>query len=74
MSSPVILTRRMIRRTESLDCDETGCRIVPSGLLIWAPVRTNEIVVRLLVNEMDSVTVLANVAATGTKLPFLWNE
>jgi hypothetical protein len=52
-----------------VNCDETAWRIVPSGLLTWAPVGTDAVTVRLGGNEKDSVTVLATVTAAGEKLP-----
>lgn len=52
-----------------VNCDETAWRIVPSGLVTWAPVGEENIRVCPGANEKDSVTVLASVTATGQKLP-----
>jgi hypothetical protein len=52
-----------------VNCDETAWRIIPSGLLTWAPVGADEVSVRLNGNEKDTVTVLASVTASGNKLP-----
>jgi hypothetical protein len=52
-----------------VNCDETAWRILPTGLLTWAPVGADGVTVRLDGNEKDSVTVLASVTASGKKLP-----
>jgi hypothetical protein len=61
------------RNSSSLDlvvnCDETAWRLIPSGLLTWAPVGADGVTIRLNGNEKDNVTVLASVAASGNKLP-----
>jgi hypothetical protein len=60
-------------RASSLDlvvnCDETAWRLIPSGLLTWAPVGADEVTVRLNGNEKDNVTVLASVTANENKSP-----
>jgi hypothetical protein len=52
-----------------VNCDETAWRILPCGLLTWAPVGADGVTVRIDGNEKDSVTVLASVTASGEKLP-----
>jgi hypothetical protein len=51
-----------------VNCDETAWRMVPSGMVTWAPIGQDEVTVRLDGNEKDSITVLASVTAGGTKL------
>jgi hypothetical protein len=61
------------QRSSSLDlvvnCDETAWRLIPNGLLTWAPVGADQVTIRLSGNEKDTVTVLASVTASGNKLP-----
>jgi hypothetical protein len=52
-----------------VNCDETAWRVLPTGLLTWAPMGADGVTVRLDGNEKDSVTVLASVTASGRKLP-----
>jgi hypothetical protein len=52
-----------------VNCDETAWRILPRGLLTWAPVGTDAVTVRLDGSEKDCVTVLASVTAASEKLP-----
>jgi hypothetical protein len=54
-----------------VNCDETAWRILPSGLLTWAPIGADGVTVRLDGNEKDCVTVLASITASGDKLPLL---
>jgi serine/threonine protein kinase len=51
-----------------VNCDETAWRIIPSGLVTWAPVGADSVSVEVNANEKDSVTVLASVTAAGEKL------
>jgi hypothetical protein len=51
-----------------VNCDETAWRIIPTGLLTWAPVGADSVSVELEANEKDCVTVLASVTAAGKKL------
>jgi hypothetical protein len=57
------------KRDMVVNCDETAWRLLPSGLLTWAPVGADGVTVRLNGNEKDSITVLASVTAGGDKLP-----
>jgi hypothetical protein len=51
-----------------VNCDETAWRIIPSGLVTWAPVGTDSVSVEVDANEKDCVTVLASITAAGKKL------
>jgi hypothetical protein len=52
-----------------VNCDETAWRLVPTGLMTWAPVGAENVRVDPGTNEKDSVTILASVTADGQKLP-----
>jgi hypothetical protein len=45
------------------NCDETAWRIIPDGLLTWAPVGRDGVLLQLDGKEKDSVTVLASITA-----------
>jgi hypothetical protein len=52
-----------------INCDETAWRVVPNGLLTWAPVGADGVSVGLNASDKESITVLASITAARTKLP-----
>jgi hypothetical protein len=52
-----------------INCDETSWKVVPNGLLTWAPVGADAVSVTLDAGDKASVTVLASVTAAHEKLP-----
>jgi hypothetical protein len=52
-----------------VNCDETMWRVVPNGMLTWAPVASESVSVDLDVGGKDGITVLASVTADYEKLP-----
>lgn len=55
-----------------LNCDETAWRIIPNGLLTWAPVGEDSVSVSVKANDKDAITVLATVTAAREKLPLFF--
>jgi hypothetical protein len=51
-----------------INCDETSWKVVPSGLLTWAPVGADSVSVALNASDKDWVTVFDSVTAASDKL------
>jgi hypothetical protein len=52
-----------------VNCDETAWRVVPTGLLTWAPVGADSVSVITGADDKGSITALASVTAGYQKLP-----
>jgi hypothetical protein len=52
-----------------VNCDETMWRVVPNGMLTWAPVGEDSVSVDLDADAKAGITVLASVTAAHEKLP-----
>jgi hypothetical protein len=52
-----------------INCDETAWRVVPNGLLTWAPVGAENVDVCAEASDKDAITVLASITASYEKLP-----
>jgi hypothetical protein len=52
-----------------VNCDETAWTVIPSGLLVWAPVGADGVTVNTNANDKECVAVLASTTAAGNKLP-----
>jgi hypothetical protein len=55
-----------------INCDETAWRVIPNGLLTWAPIGEENVSVCLNANEKDAITVVASVTAAHDKLPLFF--
>ena len=56
-------------RDKILNCDETSWQIFPNSIKTWAETGSQNIQIRVNGNPKDSITVLATIAADGTKCP-----
>jgi hypothetical protein len=52
-----------------ITCDETMWRVVPNGLLTWAPVGNDGVTLLLNAAEKEAITALASMSAAHDKLP-----
>jgi hypothetical protein len=52
-----------------ISCDETAWRVVPTGLLTWAPVGADNVKVYIEAFDKDAITMLASITAASEKLP-----
>jgi hypothetical protein len=52
-----------------VNCDETCWRVIPTGLLTWAPVAADSVSVIASADEKSCITALASVTAGYEKLP-----
>lgn len=55
-----------------LNCDETGWKLFPKGILTWSEKGRDHNSRLSLMNDKDQVTVLATITAARTKLPLLF--
>ena len=56
-------------RDRILNCDETSWQVFPNSLKTWAETGSQNIQIQVNGNTKDSITVLATIAADGTKCP-----
>ena len=56
-------------RDRILNCDETSWQIFPNSIKTWAETGSQNVQIRVNGNPKDSITVLATIAADGTKCP-----
>jgi hypothetical protein len=52
-----------------VNCDETAWRVIPMGLLTWAPVGEDGVAVVAEASEKDAITALASITGAHRKLP-----
>lgn len=55
-----------------LNCDETFWRVFPGALMTWAPTNSENVTIDIKGSEKDGLTVLATIAADGSKLPLFF--